>query len=73
MVEGAGVMLTLRPVGRGNWRPLVFTVQGFPRVQGFLFRGHPGAESIDADRQLVRQGDVWVIDGRNWRVSEVRP
>lgn len=63
--------ITLRPTGRGNWRPLVLTVQGFPRMQGFLFRGHPGAESIDADRQLVRVGDTWTIDGRPWRVAGV--
>lgn len=66
-------MLILRPLGRGNWRPLVLDVRGFPRVQGFLFRGHPGAESIDSDRELVKLGDVWQIDGREWRVSEVRP
>jgi hypothetical protein len=51
---------------------LVLTVQGFPREQGFLFRGHTGADSIDADRQLVKAGDEWVIDGRRWRVAEVR-
>jgi hypothetical protein len=65
--------VVLRPVGRGRWRPLVLKVEGFPRVQGLLFRGNPySAESIDADRQLVRVGDVWVIDGRSWRVAEVR-
>jgi hypothetical protein len=67
------VKITLRPVGRGNWRPLVLEVKGFPRQQGLLFRGHPGAESIDADRQLVRAGDTWVIDGRPWAVSKVQP
>lgn len=67
------MILVLRPRGRGNWRPLVLTVKGFPRVQGFLFRGHPGAESIDADRQLVRAGDTWTIDGRDWRVAQVKP
>jgi hypothetical protein len=67
------VKLVLRPVGRGNWRPLVLTVQGFPRIQGSLFRGLPGvADSIDADRQLIKAGAEWVIDGRRWRVAEVR-
>lgn len=64
--------VTLRPVGRGNWRPLVLDVRGFPRQQGMLFRGHPGTESIDADRDLIRRGSIWVIDGREWRVAEVR-
>lgn len=65
--------LVLRPLGRGNWRPLVLNVERFPRLQGSLFRGKPhSADTIDADRQLVRSGDVWVIDGRQWRVSEVR-
>lgn len=63
--------VTLRPVGRGNWRPLVLEVLQFPRQQGLLFRGHPGAESIDADRDLVRRGDVWTIAGRDWRVAKV--
>jgi hypothetical protein len=67
------VKITLRPSGRGNWRPLVLSVEGYPRVQGYLFRGHVGAESIDADRQLVKVGDTWTIDGRTWRVAGVRP
>lgn len=68
------MMLVLRPIGRGNWRPLRVEVVGFPRVQGMLFRGSPDrVDSIDADRSLVKQGDVWVIDGRHWRVAEVRP
>jgi hypothetical protein len=67
------VKITLRPVGRGNWRPLVLEVKGFPRQQGLLFRGHPGVDSIDADRQLVRAGDTWVIAGRPWAVSKVQP
>lgn len=65
--------VTLRPVGRGNWRPLVLEVRGFPREQGLLFRGHPGSESIDADRQLVRVGGIWTIEGRPWRVAKVQP
>ncbi len=66
--------LTLRPLGRGNWRPLRLEVTGYPRLQGQLFRGTPhGRESIDADRELVKAGDVWMIDGRRWRVAEVRP
>lgn len=64
--------LVLRPVGRGNWRPLVMAVERFPRIQGSLFRGTPWkSDTIDADRQLVKVGDVWRIDGREWRVSEV--
>ena len=59
-------MVVLRPVGRGNWRPLVLEVRRLPRVQGYLFRRD------DADVQLVRLGDVWTIDGRDWRVAEVR-
>jgi hypothetical protein len=67
------VKVTLRPVGRGNWRPLVLTVDKFPRLQGSLFRGTPWKDdSIDADKRLVRVGDVWTIDGRAWRVAEVR-
>jgi hypothetical protein len=66
--------VTLRPVGRGNWRPLVLEVTGYPRRQGSLFRGHParGAASIDAELDLVKRGDTWVIDGRPWRVAEVK-
>lgn len=64
--------LVLRPIGRGNWRPLVLEVKAFPRKQGQLFRGHQGEQSIDADRELARVGDTWAIGGRPWRVSEVR-
>ena len=67
------MILVLRPVGRGNWRPMVLEVKAFPRLQGTLFRGTKWREdSIDADRQLVKVGDTWTVDGRQWRVSEVR-
>jgi hypothetical protein len=67
------VKLVLRPVGPGNWRPLVLVVEGFPRIQGSLFRGNRWSkDSIDADRELVKSGDVWTIDGRKWRVAEVK-
>jgi hypothetical protein len=57
--------VVLRPVGRGGWRPLVLEVKSFPRQQGYLFR------KDDAERDLVKKGDTWTIDGRQWRVSEV--
>jgi hypothetical protein len=60
------VKVVLRPVGRGGWRPLVLEVQGFPRKQGYLFH------KDDGERELVKQGDRWVIDGREFRVAEVR-
>jgi hypothetical protein len=67
------VKVVLRPVGRGNWRPLVLTVDRFPRRQGVLFRGNPwSADSIDADKDLAKVGDVWTLGGRKWRVAEVR-
>lgn len=65
--------IILRPIGRGNWRPLVLSVERFPRIQGSLFRGTPWVkDTIDADQQIVRAGDLWTIDGRKWRVAEVK-
>jgi len=67
------VKITLRPTGRGNWRPLVLTIDAYPRIQGSLFRGTPwNKDTIDADRQLVHVGDTWTIDGRRWRVAGVK-
>jgi hypothetical protein len=60
------VKVVLRPVGRGGWRPLVLEVRAFPRKQGYLFH------KDDSERELVKQGDRWVIDGREFRVAEVR-
>lgn len=60
------VTVVLRPVGRGNWRPLVLTFESYPRLQGALFRKH------DEDLDLAQAGDVWQLAGRAWRVAEVR-
>lgn len=57
--------VTLRPVGRGNWRPLVVEVLSFPRQQGRLFR------KDDGELELVDRSDTWVINGREFRVAKV--
>lgn len=57
--------VTLRPKGRGNWRPLVIDVVAFPRKQGRLFR------KDDSDVELVKLRDTWVIDGSEWQVATV--
>lgn len=57
--------VTLRPTGRGNWRPLVLEVHSFPRQQGYLFR------KDDGEMDLVKARETWVIDGREWRVAKV--
>ena len=62
----------LRPTGPGNWRPLVLVIEAYPRVQGSLFRGSKWREdSIDADRELAKRGDTWVVNGRAMRVAKV--
>jgi hypothetical protein len=57
--------VTLRPAGRGNWRPLVLDVVNFPREQGYLFR------KDDSELDIVKKRETWVIDGRDWRVAKV--
>lgn len=57
--------VTLRPVGRGGWRPLVVEIVSYPRAQGRLFR------QDDSQLELVDRGDVWVVNGRELRVSKV--
>lgn len=57
--------VTLRPVGRGNWRPLVFDIVSFPRKQGYLFH------KDDGELEIVKPREVWIIDGREWRVAKV--
>lgn len=59
------VRVTLRPTGRGNWRPLVLDVLSLPREQGYLFR------KDDSELGLVKPRETWVIDGREWRVAKV--
>lgn len=57
--------VTLRPTGRGNWRPLVLVVESYPRQQGRLFRRD------DSELELVERQDEWVINGREFRVAKV--
>lgn len=55
------MILILRPVGRGNWKPLVLVVHSGPAEMLFpALRDGP-----------VKRGDVWTIQGRRWRVSAV--
>lgn len=58
------IRVTLRPRGRGAWRPLVVDIVQFPLEQGRLFR--KDAEAID----LVERGDTWVVRGRQYRVAK---
>lgn len=55
------MILFLRPIGRGNWRPLVLAVHSGP-VELLFPALRDGA---------ARVGDVWTIQGRQWRVSRV--
>ena len=58
--------IVLRPVGRGAWRALILNVVQYPRVQGRLFH------LDDGELELARKGDQWVINGRAYRVAELR-
>lgn len=57
------MILTLRPVGRGNWRLLTIVVHGpaglFPLVR--------------SDSGVVTVGEKWFMSERWWRVVEVSP
>jgi hypothetical protein len=57
--------VTLRPPGRGNWRPFVLLVESYPRQQGRLFR------QDDSEMELVEPSDTWVVNGREFRVAKV--
>lgn len=62
-------MLILRPVGRGNWKPLVLTVEsgGEMLLPNHLVRG---VEPVV--HQRATSDWTLTIEGRHWRVSEVR-
>jgi hypothetical protein len=55
------VKLVFRPVGRGNWRTLVVQI-----IEGseLLF---PALRDGPAE-----VGQVWTIQGRDWRLVEIR-
>lgn len=57
------MIVTLRPVGRGNWRPLVLVIhrpaQLFPELRD--------------GEGVVAPGQVWELAGRKWRIVEVSP
>lgn len=57
--------VTLRPTGRGNWRPLIVVVESYPRQQGRLFRRD------DGELELVDRSDTWVVNDRVFRVARV--
>lgn len=57
--------ITLRPSGRGRWRPLVLVIVSFPRQQGRLFRRD------DGELELVKIRDTWLVAGREFKVAKV--
>lgn len=57
--------VTLRPIGKGNWRPMVVDVHSLPREQGRLFR------KDDSELDLVKRQDEWKVGDRKMRVVKI--